>query len=417
MVGIHPSIHPSISCSFKTFAFQSTSAIFKMNANAISVYMVHGALILASAIFGLGSVVGALGLKGTNPLIFSFAREIISGILLFVLSATVVAAGQTTSATEPHNNTINLLLPQTRIHFFFFCRLGVLLFATQFGYIVGIQLAGPTTASIWQPTTPILTAAISMILELEQVSVGRLIGVFISFLGCVSMVLLGPKSSSTDDWSPHSSTTEYLIGNLLLFLQCTCSATFIIVSKDILSIYPPLTVTAWSNLLGAPWMLLTAYLLSAFALTDWICPECSKDCNSLFYLPQEVIPALVYYILFMSVGAWGLLVWANQHATGTLVLGYAVLHPITSILLTSILLLFGFVPSCFDEQLWNEDGCLNPPGLGTLCGILGVIFGLSLVIATEPSSSRSRDGMEVMDQGVKGTEMEPLYSRHQGNYQ
>ena len=100
------------------------------------------------------------------------------------------------------------------------------------------------------------------------------------------------------------------------------------------------------------------------------------------------MPALLYYIFFASVGSYGLLTWANQHATGTLVMSYTVLQPVSTALLTTALLTVGLVASCQTLLLSQEEpqdkACLDFPSFGTFCGMLGVFGGLALIISTEP---------------------------------
>merc|ERR1719242_2930930 len=48
-------------------------------------FVIHGALVLANVLFGSSTVVGQLGLSGTNPAFFAVLRESGAGILLFLL--------------------------------------------------------------------------------------------------------------------------------------------------------------------------------------------------------------------------------------------------------------------------------------------------------------------------------------------
>jgi uncharacterized membrane protein len=49
-------------------------------------FIVNGALLLVQTIFGVGSVVGALGLPAFNPLVFALIREVCAGMILFIAS-------------------------------------------------------------------------------------------------------------------------------------------------------------------------------------------------------------------------------------------------------------------------------------------------------------------------------------------
>jgi hypothetical protein len=108
-------------------------------------------------------------------------------------------------------------------------------------------------------------------------------------------------------------------------------------SKLLRQHYPPLVVTAWSFNIAAVFMGVTAlFVLSSKSTMEWICPDCG---DNVWTIPSGTFFALGYFILFTSVAGYGLMTWANnQHATGTLIMGYTVLQPATAALLTLVLL-------------------------------------------------------------------------------
>jgi drug/metabolite transporter (DMT)-like permease len=374
--------------------------------------LVHTALVLANIIFGLGSIIGALGLPATNPLAFTFERELVAGILLHILSFLV---GSTSPLKRsPVTGTADdeyLLIPKTR-HWKSFATLGFCLFANQAGYICGLILAGPVTGSIWQPSAPIFTAAISMLIGLERKSSLRVTGVLLAFVGCTVMILISyqDRQAHFDDDDDGSDEDEdgplismFLVGNVLFFINCLSAAGYILFSKDVLYLYPSLTVTAWSYLIAAPCMCLAAILSSTIpAAEKVICPSCVHSDTSIFRIPSSALPALTYYIVAMSVGSWGCIIWANQYATGTLVIGYSVLQPITSLISAGIVVLLGWVASCKDVG-HHRRPCLYEPGIGTFAGMLGVFLGLSIIIKTEATHAPLSQGDGTRSKKAYGT--------------
>ena len=107
---------------------------------------IHLALIMGQLMFGLGSVIAALGLPACNPFAFALYREVAAGAILMVASHFTNKSG-----------------PKTRFHPRLVW-LGFCIFGNQAGVITGIKLAGPVSAAVWQPSQPIFTAAIGMIL-------------------------------------------------------------------------------------------------------------------------------------------------------------------------------------------------------------------------------------------------------------
>ena len=83
-------------------------------------------------------------------------------------------------------------------------------------------------------------------------------------------------------------------------------------------------------------------------------------------------------------------------------MGYSVLQPVTSLIVSVLLLLLGWVVQCGgsgdDESssitttmMGDNAWCLNEPGFGTLCGMVGVFCGLSLIITTEPKTTQGKE--------------------------
>jgi drug/metabolite transporter (DMT)-like permease len=391
--------------------------------SAPSPMVVNTSLIVAQIFFGLGSVIAALGLPACNPFAFALYREIAAGLILLLAASIVSQQQNTTKSTSTKDTTalvvtgsgvVQLLLTPLLVQLPRFLLLGLAIYANQAGAIAGIKLAGPITAAIWQPSQPIMTAAICMAFRWEPINGRRVVGVVLAFGGCVLMVLLHhnhPPSNTTDDTNIMAEDTavstattnknpfSFLVGNVLFFINCLGTSLYVILSKKVLRLYPPLLVTAWSYNIAALFMALTAVVASASpSFMTFLCP----DCTSTWHIPSGAFFALGYFIVFNSVAAYAIMTWANQYATGTLVMGFTVLQPVTAALLTLVLLGLGSVPSCSaldhpeatDEAGEIQDGrsaCLDPPGWSSICGMVGVFAGLFLVIATEPKTTRDEE--------------------------
>ena len=103
-------------------------------------------------------------------------------------------------------------------------------------------------------------------------------------------------------------------------------------------------------------------------------------------MPEAALLALAYWILFQSVGAYALMTWGNMHASASLVSAYTVLQPVTSSLLTALILASGAYGNCARQD--DDDACLSMPGVGDL-GAIGVVIGLYLVITSEVAPPKS----------------------------
>ena len=450
--------------------------------------VVHGSLVTVQCIFGAGGVIAALGLPSCNPFAFALYREISAGSILII--AAIMASKRnrlqdedangkerllsSSSSSSPSSSspssspskgpssmghliaksekqehgTSEIKIPARRAfyprknyawlpwHFvddigpaLRLITLGLMIFGNQAFVIVGIKLAGPVSCAVWQPSQPIITTAICMLLRREPFRLQRLMGVLLAFAGCAAMVVLSTKQAATatatikqlqintenngKSMSVSSDSTDAaatiadasspypgegmglrnICGNVCFFCNCFCTSLYVILSKPALRVYPALFVTAWSYNIASAIMAVTTLLAAQSPkIMNLVCP----DCLSNWEIPSGAYFALVYYIIFNSVVAYAILTWVNQFATGTLVMGYSVLQPVTAATLTVVLLVLQAFPSCFSQSSTSQGGetsssssslpkaCLEQPGMGTLLGMCGVFVGLFFVIITEP---------------------------------
>merc|ERR1719231_2098415 len=104
-------------------------------------------------------------------------------------------------------------------------------------------------------------------------------------------------------------------------------------------------------------------------------------------VPTSAVPALLYWSMGNSCGAYWLMTWANQYAPASTVSFYTVLQPVFATILTALLLATGC--DAFGE------GCrhLAMPSGETLLGILPIAAALALVVC-EGHAGLSRAGRD-----------------------
>ena len=260
-------------------------------------------------------------------------------------------------------------------------------------------MVGAVPGSVWQPAQPVMTAAICMMTGREKFDTSRVVGILVAFLACAGMVALsasddGGEAGGRSGGPPGggesgSRAFRGMVGNLFFFVNCLSSSLYIIMSKHVLRVYPALFVTAWMYLLASMFMVVTSVLMSLSpSIMAVLCPDC-RDEGGAFHVPPGAIPALVYFVCFASVGSYTLMTWANKYVTGTLVMGYTVLQPVTAAALTWGLVAWGYYPRCSeDEEEGEAVACLEPAGLGSLVGMVGVFAGLAIIVLTEPRGNK-----------------------------
>eukprot|EP00927_Polykrikos_kofoidii_P045071 TRINITY_DN3892_c0_g4_i1.p1 TRINITY_DN3892_c0_g4~~TRINITY_DN3892_c0_g4_i1.p1 ORF type:complete len:365 (-),score=34.37 TRINITY_DN3892_c0_g4_i1:22-1074(-) len=322
-----------------------------------SVYSVHGTLIGAQIIFGVGSVVAELGVSAFNPLLFALIRQVAASVLLLLVAR--VSDGK------------RRLQKCSDIVIFMLC--GASMFADQAGFVLGDKLAGAVIASAWQLNTPIISLCMAVIMRWEKLTVGKGAGIVISLGGAAFMSLYGGEVET-------SSLTNMITGNALLLCNCTASATYVIFSQiGIRRGYPPVTITAWSYCACASMMFVVATgMSSSCRIVHFLCPlypnqelytcgEWTSTCDA-WAVPRKAVLPLLYFILFNSCLAYVGLTWANKHCNPGFVLAYSAIQPLASCILSIAII----------KLVGPQEG-LSMPGWNAL-GAIPIVIGLLLIL-------------------------------------
>jgi len=365
-----------------------------------SVYVVEGTLILVQVLFGIGSIVGKLGIKTFNPVLFALIREGTAGPILLLLSFVKIAslrrkkrqndrdlggalANLIESKIDGEGEDREHIVPFVpyRRDFFSFLVCGFFIFANQLGFIMGEKLANATIGSAWQPTQPIMTAAAAMIIGWERPTLLKIGGIVVAAGGAAFMVFY--KSNSSVGSNP-------IVGNVLFIVNCAGTAGYVIVSKRLLKSkrYVAIVVTAWSYICASIFMIITGIAVNASEkAVRFVCPpndgEDEASCSA-WGVPTSAIGPLIYWIFVQSVLCYMMLTWANQYAKPSSVVAYTALQPMTSALL-----------SVFIVKIFGKVGGIVMPGLNLLGGI-AIVVGLFMIIYDTSKQKEIEDALVVL---------------------
>jgi drug/metabolite transporter (DMT)-like permease len=140
-----------------------------------------------------------------------------------------------------------------------------------------------------------------------------------------------------------------------------------------------LTVTGCAYLVAAGLMLLVQlWLASSPTFLALACSDCEPTWEGAWTMPgSDALLALLYFIFFQSVLAYGLLTWGNKHAPPSAVLGYTSLQPLAAVLLTLLLVATGY-----NRRHPRPAERLRVPGW-SLLGIAGIFVGLAVVVRAQ----------------------------------
>jgi len=106
-----------------------------------------------------------------HPIVYAFAREVAAGPLLYI------CAYATTKVAAPARQDLGRVAV-----------LGACMFFSQLFYITGIELSGVVVATCIQPTIPVFTVLLGVLLQMESANPQKLAGIALAAVGAMSMV-------------------------------------------------------------------------------------------------------------------------------------------------------------------------------------------------------------------------------------
>jgi drug/metabolite transporter (DMT)-like permease len=263
----------------------------------------HFALVAVQIMFGTWPIVGKIALRALQSTTLVALRVCGAAIAFLILQRTL--------------GRIQKIGGRDYARLALYSLLGVVL--NQLLFVKGLSLTTVINATLLGTTIPVFTLLVSITLGYDRVSWRKALGILLAACGVVYLV--DPVRA---DFS--GSTT---LGNLLIVANSVSYGAYIAISKDLLKRYGALTVITWIFIFGS----VATIPLGAFTLAT----TPFQDAGIGVWL------AVIYIIIFPTVGAYYLNAWALQRVAPSTVAAYIYLQP---------LIAFAFAPLILGEQ-WS----------------------------------------------------------------
>jgi len=171
-------------------------------------------------------------------------------------------------------------------------------------FFEGLNLSTPINASIIMVAIPIMVMVFAHFIIGEKITRNKLTGIIFGFAGAVYLILQGGS------FSLDASTS---LGNLLIFLNASSYALFLVLVKPLMAKYSPLTVMKWVFSFGLLYILPVTLPLVR-----------SSDFGAI---PPQIWASIAYVIFFTTVLAYFLNNYSLKTISPTMNSAYIYLQP------------------------------------------------------------------------------------------
>lgn len=177
--------------------------------------------------------------------------------------------------------------------------------ANQLLYVTALTLTTATAAQMLQTAGPAATLFIAILVGQETSSPGKWLGIGLAASGALFLVGVDFTSGSG-------------VGNLLALLNVVAYSIYLVISRDLVRRYDPLTVITW------------VFVFGAAGILPWGLPSLIAETGAV---SARTWAALAWIVVLPTVAAYYLNVWALKRVESSVVSVYVYLQPIGTALL------------------------------------------------------------------------------------
>lgn len=268
----------------------------------------HVALLFVQVFFGSGAILGKLALAAFPPAAIVGFRVAGAALAFYVLQ-------------RWRGGSMRLERGSHYFYFFLFSLLGVV--GNQLLYFKGLSLTTATNTSLLAVTIAVFTILISVFIGNDKLTVLKIVGTILAAGGVIYLV--DPARASFS-----AATTQ---GDLMIIFNCIFYATYVAVSKKLVTHYGALKSIAWVFLFGGVIVVplgLFAFFSGGGEAVGW---------NSWFWLWMIIVfPTILAYY-------WN--TWALARVEPSMVAVYTYLQPVIGTLAAVFILGEAWKPRIF----------------------------------------------------------------------
>jgi len=147
----------------------------------------------------------------------------------------------------------------------------------QLSFFKGLSMTTPINASVIMVCSPIIVLIFSSFLLNEKATKKKLLGIFIGLFGAVMLIIFGKDTVSA---------TNASLGNVLVLVNASSYALYLILIKNLTKKYHAITLAKWLYLIGL--LMVIPFGFSELSMVDW------KS------MPMPIIYRVGFVIVFTS---------------------------------------------------------------------------------------------------------------------
>jgi drug/metabolite transporter (DMT)-like permease len=279
---------------------------------------VHLALVVVQLVFASQAVVARVVLREIAPVGLVALRAPAAALLFFAARALF---------------GWERVAPRDLARLVLYGLLGVVV--NQLSFMNGLQRSTATNAVVVNATIPVFVVGIAVLLRRETATPAKLGGLAVALFGALAVVGL----------ERFSAGGGHGMGNLFFVVNSLSFALYLVLSRDVLRRYRALTVISWTMLFGALGVLPVG---------------ASELARALPRLSPGAWAGIAYIVVFPTVIAYFLNVFALARAPSSLVAAYVYLQPLVGAIMAAV---------------WLGER----PGPGARVGALLIFAGIALV--------------------------------------